>query len=100
MNIYRNALPILLALSAFLSLPLTVASEICPVDLDAPALLTVEAASEIALLQAAGSPPAATTAFYPLTIATKEEDHEIDPDPGMAAARGQIRPRKRLLVSA
>ena len=131
MNIARHSLPILQTLIALLTLPLTAAAEICTLEIDSPALLTVEAESEIALaptdrtavvleaspthlviaasrseilwlesstgcdlridvtraeihqrMVAAGlKAPAMITTFYSLGIATKEEDHDIDPDP-------------------
>ena len=131
MNLKRKSSQIYLALTVSLSLPPAAAGETCPIALDTPALLTVEATSEInlnatnhaAILEkspthlviAASRPgtlrietsagcdihtslertairermvssgsakaPAIVAAFYPLELATKEEDHDIDPDP-------------------
>ncbi len=149
MNTQSNTLPILLTLAAFLGFPIAAASEICSVEIDTPALVTVESASEIALVEIAGRPVileqspahlviaarrpgilllesstscdvrtkieraevrervmasgssadslAVVTAFHPLQRVTKEEDHEIDPDPKNAAMELQARPLLTLI---
>ncbi len=136
MRTQPTTLPILAILAAVMALPLTATAEVCRLDFDAPALVTVEA-EPVALspTRGAGAPvlleaspshlvlavrqagtvslqgpagcrlsagvtrieiqrqtvtygdlaPAVVTTLRPLTVATKEEDHDFDPDPGLAA---------------
>ncbi len=150
MNTTRTTLPTLLTLAAFLAAPMVAAAETCPVEIDTPALLTVESASGITLDAATssrgvvvlekspthlviaasrpgvlwletpetcdlqttltragvrermifgpgGKAPASATSFYPLTFATKEEDHEIDPDPDNTLLDERDRPLLTLI---
>ncbi len=137
MRTQPTTLPILTVAAAILTLPLTAAAEVCTLELDAPALVTVEA-DPVALSSARGgdapvvleaSPshlvlavteagtvsveapagcrlsagvtrveiqrqlvayggvaPAVVTSFRPFAVATKEEDHDFDPDPGQPLA--------------
>ncbi len=131
MNTERRTIQFLLSLIASLILPLTANGAICPVTVDGPAILTVDAPFEITLepanvgdavvlenstkhlviatqqagtflfetpvcdlqttviraeihehriLRPGGQVQVTATSFVPLA-ATKEEDHEFDPDP-------------------
>ncbi len=132
MHNQQKTLSILSTLVALFSLPIVAAADTCLVDVDTPALVTVESTSGITLdlatddtviletspthmviavgrpgslifetptcelqttitrvevhqqvvpLGTGNSTRALATSFHPIELATKEEDHDIDPDP-------------------